>query len=318
MLFNGVNHTEVDYKAFPQSGKEAKEIGSTRYFTGKECKHGHVALRYAKSGACTACSRKKTIKIRKKNREVNKEWAIKYLGGKCQHCQNVFDWVAVYEAHHLSKELKEATLGELVRPGTPLGEFKKTATPELDKCILLCSNCHRIEHANPNSNFNKKIVDKVTEKSIIDILDNIDKGVTSMIVRGKAQWAHVFEPNELSGKYQVDICNLDGKTVKELEAVGIDVKTGEGDKAEKGRFIIAKSAKYPPKIVDRSGDVMDETVLIGNGSQIKASIRPYEWNFKGKAGVGAGLNSLMVLSLVEYGGLDELDPEDSGEDNDEL
>ena len=43
-----------------------------------------------------------------------------------------------------------------------------------------------------------------------------------MIVRGKAQWASVFEPNELSGKYQVDICNLDGKTVKELEAVGID------------------------------------------------------------------------------------------------
>ena len=139
-----------------------------------------------------------------------------------------------------------------------------------------------------------------------------------MIVRGKAEWASVFEPNELSGKYQVDICNLDKKTVNELESVGIDVKTGEGDKAEKGRYIIAKSAKYPPKIVDNRGDVIDATVLIGNGSQIKASIRPYEWNFKGKAGVGAGLNSLMVLSLVEYGGLDELDPEDSGEDNDEL
>ena len=139
-----------------------------------------------------------------------------------------------------------------------------------------------------------------------------------MIVRGKAEWASVFEPNELSGKYQVDICNLDKKTVKELESVGIDVKTGEGEKAEKGRYIIAKSAKYPPKIVDNRGDVIDATVLIGNGSQIKASIRPYEWNFKGKAGVGAGLNSLMVTSLVEYGGLDDLDPEDDGEDNDEL
>ena len=139
-----------------------------------------------------------------------------------------------------------------------------------------------------------------------------------MIVRGKAMWPFLYERNDLSQKYQIDICNLDKKTVKELEAVGIDVKTGEGEKAEKGRFIIAKSAKYPPKVVDNRGDVIDATVLIGNGSQIKASIRPYEWNFKGKAGVGAGLNSLMVLSLVEYGGLDELDPEDSGEDNDEL
>ena len=139
-----------------------------------------------------------------------------------------------------------------------------------------------------------------------------------MIVRGKAMWPFLYERNDLSQKYQIDICNLDKKTVKELEAVGIDVKTGEGEKAEKGRFIIAKSAKYPPKVVDNRGDVIDATVLIGNGSQIKASIRPYEWNFKGKAGVGAGLNSLMVTSLVEYGGLDDLDPEDGGEDNDEL
>ena len=144
-----------------------------------------------------------------------------------------------------------------------------------------------------------------------------------MIGRGVAQWAHVFEPNQLSGKYQIDICNLDKDTVKQLEAVGIDVKAGEGDKSDKGRYIIAKSGKYAPKIVDRRGDVMGGETLIGNGSQVKASIRPYEWNFKGKAGVGAGLNSLMVTSLVEYVGLDELEPEHedipfSGEDDDEL
>ena len=209
------------------------------------------------------------------------------------------------------------------------------SSPNLDRIIpekgyikgnmqMICQLANRIKTtATPDQvlkvgYYLKKTVDKTSLESIIDILKTIDGRTNSMIVRGKAQWAHVFEPNELSGKYQVDICNLDAKTVKELEAVGIDVKTGEGDKAEKGRFIIAKSAKYPPKVVDRRGDVMDETVLIGNGSQIKASIRPYEWNFKGKAGVGAGLNSLMVTSLVEYGGLDDLDPEDDGEDNDEL
>lgn len=143
-----------------------------------------------------------------------------------------------------------------------------------------------------------------------------------MIVRGTAEWASVFEPNDLSGKYQVDICKLDSKTVKELESVGINVRKGEGEKSDKGSYITAKAGKYPPKVWDRKKNPMDGTQLIGNGSEIKASIRPYEWNFKGKAGVSAGLNSLMVLSLVAYGGDDELEAEDldadDGEDNEDF
>jgi len=136
-----------------------------------------------------------------------------------------------------------------------------------------------------------------------------------MIVRGTAQWASVFEPNALSGKFQVDICNLDEETIKELQGVGIDVKKGEGDKADKEHFITAKAGKYAPKVVDRKAHIMDGSILIGNGSKVKASIRPYEWTFKGKSGVGAGLNGLMVTYLVEYGGLDDLEPED-GESED--
>ena len=37
-----------------------------------------------------------------------------------------------------------------------------------------------------------------------------------MIVRGTAKWASVFDVNEMSGKYQVDICNLDKETIKTL------------------------------------------------------------------------------------------------------
>lgn len=35
--------------------KEAKEIGAKRYFTGKECKYGHVADRFCSSGRCSEC-----------------------------------------------------------------------------------------------------------------------------------------------------------------------------------------------------------------------------------------------------------------------
>lgn len=34
---------------------EAKAAGLTKYFTGKPCKHGHVAERYVGGGACTDC-----------------------------------------------------------------------------------------------------------------------------------------------------------------------------------------------------------------------------------------------------------------------
>lgn len=158
----------------------------------------------------------------------------------------------------------------------------------------------------------------------VHILTLIAKEII-MIVRGTAQWASVFEPNNLSGKYQVDICQLDKMTIKNLKAVGIDVKKGEGDKADKGDFITAKSGKYKPNVMDRKKNKWDEDTAIGNGSEIKASIKPYEWTFKGKSGVSPGLNSLMVLSLVAYDEDDELEAEDdddipfdTGEDDDDL
>jgi len=45
-----------------------------------------------------------------------------------------------------------------------------------------------------------------------------------MIVRGTAMWASVFDKNTLSDKYQIDICNLDKTTVKELEKAGMNVQ----------------------------------------------------------------------------------------------
>ena len=50
-------------------------------------------------------------------------------------------------------------------------------------------------------------------------------------------------------------------------------------------------------------------------------MNPYEWNYRGKSGVGAGLNSVMVLKWVEYIGMDDLEPEPQyveGDDTDEL
>lgn len=40
---------------YPKSRKLALAAGVKKYFTGEPCRHGHVAYRYAQSGACSAC-----------------------------------------------------------------------------------------------------------------------------------------------------------------------------------------------------------------------------------------------------------------------
>lgn len=71
-----------------------------------------------------------------KNRKEN---AVKYKGGQCEDCHGVFP-SAVFEFHHLDPSEKEFnwTKMRLVSNSKLLSE--------LDKCALLCANCHRIRH----------------------------------------------------------------------------------------------------------------------------------------------------------------------------
>jgi len=41
--------------SLPATRAEAKALGSTEYFTGAPCKHGHVTSRYTANGTCTQC-----------------------------------------------------------------------------------------------------------------------------------------------------------------------------------------------------------------------------------------------------------------------
>lgn len=90
------------------------------------------------------CQRKRTrcnscnTKIR---RHRTKLAAIKYLGGKCNRC-GYNKHTAALEFHHKNITEKDFNIGNVANKSWLL--IKK----ELDKCELLCSNCHRIEHSN--------------------------------------------------------------------------------------------------------------------------------------------------------------------------
>lgn len=67
--------------------------------------------------------------------------AIKYLGGKCIKC----GWngnAAAFEFHHRASSDKEFNLGGVANRSWDVIKC------ELDKCDLLCSNCHRMLHSN--------------------------------------------------------------------------------------------------------------------------------------------------------------------------
>lgn len=51
------------------SRKEALASNQVRYFTGKSCKAGHIAERYAKTGTCVICMAEHTNKWHHENKE---------------------------------------------------------------------------------------------------------------------------------------------------------------------------------------------------------------------------------------------------------
>jgi methylaspartate ammonia-lyase len=81
----------------------------------------------------------------RKTRATNKAKAVAYLGGKCTHCDLVSTHLCVYDFHHVDMNKKEAD------PGSLLHHSWTRIQNELDKCILLCANCHRIEHEKDNN-----------------------------------------------------------------------------------------------------------------------------------------------------------------------
>lgn len=87
--------------------------------------------------------KKDVIKVQKRRLKV-KQMAIEYKGGKCEKC-GYNKCVAALEFHHLNPEEKDFGIGS---KGYTRGWEK--VKEELDKCILVCANCHREIHEEIN------------------------------------------------------------------------------------------------------------------------------------------------------------------------
>lgn len=95
----------------------------------------HKQCREGRAHYCRTCDAKKT----NNSRRDMKIRAIGYKGGRCSRCGGVFH-PAVYDFHHVTPLEKDANPGEL------MGRNWDKVQAELDKCVLLCANCHRLTH----------------------------------------------------------------------------------------------------------------------------------------------------------------------------
>lgn len=84
---------------------------------------------------CKACLNSLTLERQRKR----KKQAIEYKGGKCELC-GYSKCEGALEFHHSDPATKEFSLS--AGKFTSFSKFKK----ELDKCVLLCANCHREQH----------------------------------------------------------------------------------------------------------------------------------------------------------------------------
>ena len=73
-------------------------------------------------------------------RQEFKKWFNSYKRGlKCEKCG--FNHPAALDFHHSNPEEKEFNISTLKHIGS-----KEKLIKEIEKCVVLCANCHRIHH----------------------------------------------------------------------------------------------------------------------------------------------------------------------------
>lgn len=85
---------------------------------------------------CKPCVNKQTVQ---RQRDL-KAKAVEYKGGVCEGCKESYH-PAVFDFHHVNPEDKEFNISRFRSL-----KWSDKIEKELDKCELLCANCHRLAH----------------------------------------------------------------------------------------------------------------------------------------------------------------------------
>jgi len=121
-------------------------------------------------------------------------------------------------------------------------------------------------------------------------------------IKATVSFPSFTRPDNMSGKYSVQLGNLSTAAVEKLEELGMSPKFKE-DSYNRGQFIECKS-KFPidnskfKTVLDSQGLPIDPDT-VGPGSKVEVLLKTYDWSMGGKTGVGARIVKLVVTELAQ-------------------
>lgn len=130
----------------PKTHKEALEKGTVRYFTGRPCKHGHIAPRFTSSKNCEKC-----VQIRNRRRTRNNYWAdYGDESYKEKKRQNTRKW---HEQNKFQKVYNDRKRKEVLKRASVATEKGKTEIKKIQlrtKLLTLTTGIqHEVDHIIP-------------------------------------------------------------------------------------------------------------------------------------------------------------------------
>ena len=120
--------SKTEYSEFRFCPSCEKQVPTENFYSRRGKPNGSVY--------CKICTNSQTTERQKKL----KKQCVEYKGGKCENC-GYSKCIGALEFHHIDPKQKDFTISHLRSTN-----FNSVVKKELDKCSLLCANCHREEH----------------------------------------------------------------------------------------------------------------------------------------------------------------------------
>jgi len=107
----------------------------------RECeKHGKVIFALESNSGRYRCTKCRSAAVQKRRNNL-KQMAVEYKGGECERCGYKKSTHAL-DFHHKDRTQKDFGISK-----SGITRSWDKIKIELDKCMLVCSNCHREIHA---------------------------------------------------------------------------------------------------------------------------------------------------------------------------
>jgi hypothetical protein len=144
---------------------------------------------------------------------------VHFMGGKCQICGLETNYYEVYDCHHINPKEMEYRISSLVYKN-----WNTVVTPELQKCILVCWNCHKsltryLARLRPNKTKRQKYLNSRTDNHKKRCTEYIGNGcqICGLITEDYAKYDFHHTDSTIK-KYDISkLANRDWATVLQPE-----------------------------------------------------------------------------------------------------